>query len=219
MNENQYCPPKPGDPIIWAGNESGAYLNQRLRTLLNTIIGFAELLAAQSNKGTKNDGAEHILRAGREMLDLINGELDVPGSVSSQAGGAESSSRSVLYIEDDAVNFKLVESILRKRPELELLHATHGETGLTLAQTHTPRLILLDLNLPDIHGAEVLRRLRQDQQTSQIPVVVISADATPSQIERLLTAGARNYLTKPFELQNFLAVIDGILEEESDRRT
>jgi len=69
-------------------------------------------------------------------------------------------------------------------------------------------MILLDLNLPDIHGSEVLRRLQSDTETAKIPVVVLSADATPSQIERLLSAGARNYLTKPFDIDPFLAVID-----------
>jgi DNA-binding response OmpR family regulator len=84
---------------------------------------------------------------------------------------------------------------------------------LALAETHGPKLILLDLNLPDIHGSEVLRRVQQNAATTHIPVVVISADATSSQIERLLSAGARNYLTKPFSIERFLAVVDEILEE------
>ena len=79
---------------------------------------------------------------------------------------------------------------------------------MELAQAHRPKLILLDLNLPDIHGSEVLRRLQNEPATAQVPVVVLSADATPSQIERLLTAGARNYLTKPFDIDPFLAVVD-----------
>ena len=69
------------------------------------------------------------------------------------------------------------------------------------------------LNLPDMHGSEVLQRLQQNPETARIPVVILSADATPSQIERLLTAGARNYLTKPFDLDPFLAVIDEFVTE------
>ena len=77
-----------------------------------------------------------------------------------------------------------------------------------MALANRPRLILLDLNLPDMHGSEVLLQLQRDAATAKVPVVVLSADATPSQIERLLTAGARNYLTKPFDIDPFLAVVD-----------
>jgi CheY-like chemotaxis protein len=114
----------------------------------------------------------------------------------------------VLYIEDDPVNFTLVERILEFRPALSLMHARSGGSGVELAGAHGPKLILLDLNLPDMHGSEVLRQLQNDPATAKIPVVVLSADATPSQIERLLTAGARNYLTKPFDIDPFLAVVD-----------
>jgi CheY-like chemotaxis protein len=72
-------------------------------------------------------------------------------------------------------------------------------------------LILLDLNLPDMHGSEVLKQLQSDPVTAAIPVVVLSADATPSQIERLLTAGAKNYLTKPYDIDQFLTVVDEYL--------
>jgi CheY-like chemotaxis protein len=114
----------------------------------------------------------------------------------------------VLYIEDDPVNFTLVERILEFRPALTLMHARSGQSGVDLAQAHQPKLILLDLNLPDMHGSEVLRQLQREPATSKVPVVVLSADATPSQIERLLSAGARNYLTKPFDIDPFLAVVD-----------
>jgi DNA-binding response OmpR family regulator len=113
------------------------------------------------------------------------------------------------------VNFTLVERILEFRPGLKLLHARTGEIGVELARIHRPKLIFLDLNLPDIHGSEVLRRLQENAATALVPVVVLSADATPSQIERLLTAGARNYLTKPFDIDPFLAVVDEIVNERA----
>jgi DNA-binding response OmpR family regulator len=119
----------------------------------------------------------------------------------------------VLYIEDDVVNFMLVERILEFRPGLKLLHARTGLLGVDMAQSQRPKLVLLDLNLPDIHGSEVLRQLQGNATTAQVPVVVLSADATPSQIERLLTAGARNYLTKPFDIDPFLAVVDEMVAE------
>ncbi|MGZ5021794.1 MAG: response regulator, partial [Chthoniobacterales bacterium] len=94
------------------------------------------------------------------------------------------------------------------RPKVRLQHAPQGQLGIELAEAHRPKLVLLDLNLPDMHGADVLQRLQQNPATADIPVVVLSANATPSQIERLLSAGARNYLTKPFDIDPFLAVID-----------
>jgi CheY-like chemotaxis protein len=80
--------------------------------------------------------------------------------------------------------------------------------GLDLARTHLPDLILLDLNLPDMPGVEALRRLRADPTTAAIPVVVVSADATPGQIARLEAEGAVSYLAKPFDIADLLALVD-----------
>jgi CheY-like chemotaxis protein len=189
-----------------------AELNLKLRAPLNAIIGFAELVAMRPGTSNKDADVQHIVKAARDLLGIINEELG-DGAGSAESGEAKPAARSttscdVLYIEDDLVNFTLVERILEFRPALKLMHARCGEAGVELAQTHCPKLILLDLNLPDIHGSEVLRRLQDKPATAQVPVVVLSADATPSQIERLLTAGARNYLTKPFDIDPFLAVVD-----------
>ena len=81
-----------------------------------------------------------------------------------------------------------------------------------MARQHEPDLILLDLNLPDIHGSEVLTRLQQSGITREIPVVVISADSTPNQVERLLAAGANEYLTKPLDVDHFLQIVDKFLQ-------
>jgi CheY-like chemotaxis protein len=188
-----------------------AELNQKLRAPLNAIIGFAELLAMRPGTANKDADVQHIVKAARDLLGIINKELG-EGSAAEQTetklATVPAISCDVLYIEDDPVNFTLVERILEFRPALKLMHARCGEIGVELAQTHRPKLILLDLNLPDIHGSEVLRRLQSEPATATVPVVVLSADATPSQIERLLTAGARNYLTKPFDIDPFLAVVD-----------
>ena len=116
----------------------------------------------------------------------------------------------MLYIEDNPSNIKLVETILRERAEVTLFVAQQGRLGLELAREHAPALVLLDLNLPDVAGEEILRRLRADGRTADIPVVMVSADATPSQVGRLLDLGAQGYLTKPFQIDQFLAVIDGL---------
>ena len=210
MNEPS---PLPNSESLSAGERAfRAELNQKLRAPLNAIIGFAELVAMQPPGTTNKDGdVQHILKAARDLLGIINQELGESAGITTSETKpvpAPASSCDVLYIEDDLVNFTLVERILEFRPALKLMHARCGETGVELAQAHRPKLILLDLNLPDIHGSEVLRRLQGEPTTARVPVVVLSADATPSQIERLLTAGARNYLTKPFDIDPFLAVVD-----------
>jgi CheY-like chemotaxis protein len=121
-------------------------------------------------------------------------------------------------IDRETISFASVKLLLGTKRALKVLPATSGETGIALAQTHHPKLILLDLNLPDTHGSEVIQRLQKDPATARIPVVVISGDATPSQIERLLVLGARNYLTKPFEPAPFLAVIDEVMQANAAPR-
>ncbi len=116
----------------------------------------------------------------------------------------------VLCVEDSEPNFRLIENVLRERPGTDLVWAETGARGLELAQTHSPQLVLLDLDLPDMHGSKVLESLQAQPATERTPVIVISADATPSQIERMLKAGARNYLTKPFEIRRFLCMFDEI---------
>ena len=116
-----------------------------------------------------------------------------------------------LYIEDNLPNVQLVQGILARRPEVRLLTAFQGALGVELAEQHCPDVILLDLHLPDINGDEVLRRLRQNPATRDIPVVMISADATPGQIDRLLKVGANDYLSKPFDIGHFLSVLDGCI--------
>ena len=116
-----------------------------------------------------------------------------------------------LYIEDNLPNVQLVQGILARRPEVRLLTAMQGSLGVELAGQHCPDIILLDLHLPDINGDEVLRRLRENPDTRHIPVVMISADATPGQIERLMAAGADDYLSKPFDIGHFLGVLDGCI--------
>src|SRR5450432_2743574 len=196
-----------------AEHEFRMELSQKLRTPLNAIIGFAELVAMRPGTATKDPDVQHILKAARDLLEIINRELADPNlpPPKSEPSLVPPISCDVLYIEDDLVNFTLVERILEFRPMLRLLHAARGKIGIELAQIHQPKLILLDLNLPDMHGSEVIQRLQDDPKTAQVPVVVLSADATPSQIERLLTAGARNYLTKPFDIDPFLAVVDEIV--------
>jgi signal transduction histidine kinase len=117
----------------------------------------------------------------------------------------------VLYVEDNPSNLRLVERILGQRRGVRLLAAPRGEIVQDLVQRHRPDLILLDLHLPGIDGEEVLRRLQADPRTATVPVVMVSADVTPGQKERLLAAGAVEYLGKPLDVSRFLEVVDGLL--------
>jgi PAS domain S-box-containing protein len=125
-----------------------------------------------------------------------------------RAPDANNGKRSILYIEDNRSNVMLVEEILADQAEMELIVAFNGESGLALARQHTPDLILLDLHLPDLSGPEVLTELKSDEIMRRIPVVVVSADATTRQIERLKAAGAHSYLTKPLDVEKFLRAIE-----------
>ena len=127
------------------------------------------------------------------------------------AAGVPSKQRTVLYVEDNLSNLTPIERLLARRPGVRLLSAMQGRLCLDLSREHHPDLVLLDLHLPDIGGDEVLRRLRDSPETRQIPVVIVSADATPRQIERLRADGARDYLTKPVDVKKFLALVDEIL--------
>ena len=124
---------------------------------------------------------------------------------------ADTEKRKLLYIEDNLSNLTLIEEILEERSEIELLSAMQGQVGLDLARQHSPDLILLDLHLPDLPGWEVLSQLKLSETTADIPVVVISADATPSQIKRLIKAGAVSYLTKPLDVTEFFRVLDNTI--------
>jgi CheY-like chemotaxis protein len=124
--------------------------------------------------------------------------------------------RTVLYIEDNLSNLNLIEQILEEQPDIELMTAMQGNIGLDLARRHAPDLILLDLHLPDMPGWDVLARLKASEETRLIPTIVISADATARQVDRLMAAGARAYLTKPLDVEQFLRVLQQSAMELSD---
>ena len=117
----------------------------------------------------------------------------------------------VLCIEDNLSNRRLVELTVATRPEVELFCADHAQAGLQMARQHEPDLILLDLNLPDMHGSQVLQQLQQSAITRDIPVIIVSADATAEKIDELLDMGASQYLTKPLDMRKLLQTLDKML--------
>jgi signal transduction histidine kinase/ActR/RegA family two-component response regulator len=123
--------------------------------------------------------------------------------------------RAILYIEDNPANLRLVQEIVRFRPDLSLLSAPDGHAGLALAHTHQPAIVLMDLNLPGMNGFEVLAQLRRDPVTAHIPAIALTANAMPRDIERGLSAGFARYLTKPIDIEQFNEAIDGVLAQRA----
>jgi signal transduction histidine kinase/ActR/RegA family two-component response regulator len=122
----------------------------------------------------------------------------------------------VLCIEDNPSNLELIEQIFARRPGIELITAAQGNLGLELAQQHGPDLVLLDVNLPDAPGEQVLRRLREDPRSSDVPVIVLSADATHAQVRRMMSLGAQAYLAKPIDVQALMQVVEENLGRNRD---
>lgn len=114
----------------------------------------------------------------------------------------------VLYIEDDAVNVRLVERILRQRPDIELRFAATGHAGVQAALDLRPALILLDNRLPDVTGLDVIRQLTADSTARAIPVLILSGDTGQSVTRELREAGAAGFIFKPFDIHLFLSEID-----------
>jgi CheY-like chemotaxis protein len=120
--------------------------------------------------------------------------------------------RTLLYIEDNQANMQLVEQLIARRPDMRLLSAGDGMSGIEIARTQQPKVILMDINLPGINGIQALRILRKDPITAHIPVLAISANAMPHDIKKGLEAGFFRYLAKPIKVDEFMDALDTALE-------
>jgi PAS domain S-box-containing protein len=120
--------------------------------------------------------------------------------------------RTLLYVEDNPANLELVEELIGRRPELRLLSAADGDLGIEFARAYQPEVILMDINLPGISGLEAMKILRADRSTAHIPIIALSANALPRDIEKSLKAGFFNYLTKPIKVDQFMDALDVALK-------
>lgn len=116
--------------------------------------------------------------------------------------------RRILVIDDDPASRELIARVAKMRPAIDVIQAQTGAAGLAAAQLDPPTLILLDVQLADLRGDQVLRHLRDHPATEPIPVVIVSADATRATIDAMHAAGATHYLTKPFDVHRLLDLID-----------
>jgi CheY-like chemotaxis protein len=116
--------------------------------------------------------------------------------------------RTLLYVEDNPANLELIEQLVARRPDLRLLTAADGELGVEFARAYQPEVILMDVNLPGISGIEAMQILSLDAATAHIPIIALSANAVPYDIEKALEAGFFNYLTKPIKVGQFMNALD-----------
>jgi PAS domain S-box-containing protein len=145
----------------------------------------------------------------REVVVADLNDHDASQAKASQSSASKS--KTLLYVEDNPANLMLVEDLIVRRPDIRLLSARDGLEGLEMARLYRPNLILMDINLPGISGISVLRQLAADPLTSHIPVVALSANAMPRDIEKGLKAGFYRYLTKPIKVRAFMDTLDQAL--------
>jgi CheY-like chemotaxis protein len=191
-----------GQDTSAVGAGIGLVVSKRLIELMGGAIGvrsqvgkgsvfWVELVTAEAPQLASSDAAA-ILRAQPQ-----------PGSAKAP--------RTLLYVEDNPANLQLVEQIIARRPDLRLVSARSGPLGIALAHSACPDVILMDINLPGMSGIKAMQILRAETVTAHIPVVALSANAMPRDVERGLAAGFFRYLTKPIKVAEFMTTLDAAL--------
>lgn len=197
-----------------ASREKSAFMarmSHELRTPMNAVLGFAQLMEADAEQPLSERQRErltHITGAGRRLMLLIDDLLETAQRESVAPAAEPAAGLHVLCIEDNPVNLQLVRELIALRPQVRLRTAVDGLSGVQAALAERPDLVLLDLQLPDIDGIEVMRRLRAQSAMTGLRIVALSADAMPHHIKAALAAGFDDYWTKPIQFDSFLANID-----------
>jgi len=187
------------------GTGIGLVMSKRLVELMGG------LLSVESTVGVGSVFSWELGAAAAPELDAPPAEPDAAALARTQAQPS-APVHTLLYVEDNPANLKLVERLIARRPTMRLLTAVDGNVGIQLARAHQPEVILMDINLPGISGIEALRILRDDPATAHIPIVALSANAMPRDIEKGLAAGFFSYLTKPIKVKEFMEALDTALE-------
>ncbi len=181
------------------------------------VLGLADLegLAAKLEEALAAGSSEDARRLTERIRALVDALADSHPASPEEPGPAAAGDQTVLYIEDSRPNALLVERTLRLRG-IRMLDADTGAEGIRLAREERPGLVLLDLRLPDLDGATVLRRLQDDPATAGIPVVVVSGDVEPDTADELRAGGVLALLGKPFPLERLLALVDATFGTASE---
>jgi signal transduction histidine kinase/AmiR/NasT family two-component response regulator len=185
------------------GTGIGLVMTKRLVELMGGVIG------VKSAVGVGSEFWVELIRAGEPQLAV--GATEAAALTPARVQN-DTALRTLLYVEDNPANLKLVEQLIARRPNMRLLTARDATLGIELARKHQPEVILMDINLPGISGINALRILREDPLTRRIPVVAISANAMPHDIDKGLQAGFLRYLTKPIKVIEFMDAVDVALD-------
>ncbi|BCB27199.1 hypothetical protein SKTS_20850 [Sulfurimicrobium lacus] len=189
-----------------SGNEEGTGIGLVVTKKLVEMMGGT--IGVESTVGV---GSEFWIELMRDVTPQLASGNAVPAELAPQHQG-NGMPRTLLYVEDNPANLMLVEQIVEGQPNVRMLSAHDGNLGIALARAHLPDVILMDINLPGISGFQALKILREDPLTAHIPVLAISANAMPRDIEKGLEAGFFRYLTKPIKVNEFVTALDMALE-------
>ena len=193
------------------GTGIGLVVSKRLVELMGGVIGVKSQVGVGSEFWVDLLAATALEAPESAALPLAQSAAsDSPDTATAAAV------RTVLCVEDNPANLMLVERLLARRPDIRLISAVDGRRGIEMARQMQPDVILMDINLPGISGVTALRILRADASTAHIPVVALSANAMPRDIEKGLEAGFFRYLTKPIKLAEFMLALDLALAQAKE---
>ncbi len=194
------------------GTGIGLVITRNIVEMMAGEIDFESRVGVGSNFWVELPSASMARIHPDQRLVVDIDELSKPQSLSDDT---QDEQHTVIYIEDNPANLRLLAQMLSLRPNIRLLSAPEATMGLELARQHLPDLILMDINLPGMSGIDALKLLRQDEVTRKIPVVAVSANAMPKDIERGFEAGFDDYITKPIDVEILLHAMDELLEISS----
>ena len=192
---------------VGEGTGIGLVVSKRLVELMGGAIG------VESSVGVGSVfWIELNLTTARQLRDIKADST----AIASLPRAADIPQRTLLYVEDNPANLMLVEDLIMRRPDVNLLSAKDGDSGIAIARASRADVILMDINLPGISGVEALRILRADPDTAHIPIIALSANAGPRDIARGLDAGFFRYLTKPIKVREFFDTLDAAFQSTSN---
>jgi PAS domain S-box-containing protein len=186
-----------------AGTGIGLVVTKRLAELMEGVLG------VESTVGVGSVFWCELIAADAPELKDETPEILIPVHAQLPEGTPR---RTVLYVEDNPANMKLVEQLIARCPDIELLTAVNGVSGIEIARTALPQVILMDVNLPGISGIDALKILRDDPLTAHIPIVALSANAMPRDIAMGMELGFFRYMTKPIKVNEFMDTLNTALE-------
>ncbi len=186
---------------IKGGTGIGLAVSKKLIDVMGGTVGVESTVGA---------GCEFWIELDREVASQPAATSRLPEEFASHKEDAVG--YTLLYVEDNSANLMLVEQIIEDRPHIRMLSACDGTRGVKLAQEQLPDVILMDINLPGISGIEAMILLRKDPATKHIPIIALSANAMPRDIEQGLEAGFFRYLTKPIKINEFMGALDAAME-------